>query len=163
MEISCVFSKVQQREKHWSRKSPLGNSIWVCKLLPVVLYFQTLPHLEEGSCLATKHNCHPSQPEDLELKVSVGKRGGESTALSLLTNSLFKFFSKTAGEGVGRVDRNHPHSASHRCRDVVCRNGACTAKGLLSLRTHTAAARGLSGDSLFGKCQLIAAQTLKGT
>lgn len=102
-------------------------------------------------------------PEDLELKVSVGRRGGESTALSLLTNSLFKFFSKTAGEGVGRVDRNHPHSASHHCRDVVCRNGACTAKGLLSLRTHTAAARGLSGDSLFGKCQLIAAQTLKGT
>lgn len=132
VKSSCVLSKVQQREKHWSWKSPLENSIWVCKPLPAALCFQKLSGLKEGSCLATKHNCHPSQPEDLELKMSVGRRGGESTALSLLKNSLFKFFSKTTGEGVGHVNRNHLHSTSHHCRKVVCRNGACPGKILFS-------------------------------
>lgn len=80
--------------------------------------------MKEGSCLATKHNCHLSKPEELELNMSVerGKDKGEYSAIAnslLLKNNLFKLSFKTTGEGGGHVNCKHLHPTKWHCADMV--------------------------------------------
>lgn len=79
VEIICVLlSKVQQKEKSGGLgKAPMKIAFGFANFFLLCFVFQKLSHLKEGSCLATKRNCHLSQPEVLELKMSVGRGGGE--------------------------------------------------------------------------------------
>lgn len=82
--------------------------------------FSKSSHLKEGSCLATKHICHLSQSEELELSMSVG-RGEEEGEYSLvansllLKNSLFKLSFKATRECGGHVNWKHLHHTRQRC------------------------------------------------
>lgn len=98
--ICALLWKVQQREKQWSWESPHENSIWFCQLFTAVLCFQKLSHLKQGNCLATKHNCHLSQPEDIELKMSVRRGGRERRAQPFLSWKIIYLNSPTKPQGM---------------------------------------------------------------
>lgn len=76
-----------------------------------------LPRLKEGSCLATKCNCHLLQPRDSELKTSVGKGGGERRVQPDLEKWSIQILLQNHRE------RGQPSPSQ---QPEVCRNALCT-------------------------------------
>lgn len=86
--LRLVVTGATKREVVALEKPPWKQHLVLPTFFPVELYFQKLSCLKEGSCLATKHNCHLSQPKELELKMSVGRGGGGGRVQPFLSSKI---------------------------------------------------------------------------
>lgn len=102
-------------------KAPMKTAFGFASFFSCWALFSKVVLFERGKLFGHKTQLSPTAAWRLRAKNVSGKKGRrrESTALSLLKNILFKFSSKTPGEGGGHVDQNPLYPTSQRCAEMV--------------------------------------------